>query len=175
MESVYSQWKLHTDFYVGNLLFQREKKKKKSNCQQVGKKKVNLCKNQQQKYYLSCVFFGYVYLSIRISFITLDINSVITLHRGSTYQGNSNFLQRLRHTGCHAILVNISCWLKTQGQMSIFTLCLWRTMNLKSFWYKTFSSSKTSSKLFSEIEIVMQLFLLLLYFVLYSMLAMLLW
>lgn len=173
MESVYSQWKLHTDFCVANLLFQR--KKKKSNCQQV-EKKVNLCKNQQQKYYLSCVFFGYVYLSIRISFITLDINSVITLHRGSTYQGNSNFLQRLKHTGCHAILVNILCWLKTQGQMSIFTLCLWRTMNLKSFWYKTFSSSKASSKLFPEIEIVMQLlFVYLLYFVLYSMFSVLLW
>lgn len=100
-----------------------------------------------------------MYLSIRISFITLDINSVITLHRGSTYQGNSNFLQSLKHTGCHAILVNILCWLKTQGQMSIFTLCLWRTVNLKSFWYKTFSSSsKVSSKLSPEIENVIQLF-----------------
>lgn len=99
-----------------------------------------------------------MYLSIRISFITLDINSVITLHRGSTYQGNSNFLQSLKHTGCHAILVNILCWLKTQGQMSIFTLCLWRTVNLKSFCYKTFSSSAVSSKLSQEIENVIQLF-----------------
>jgi len=46
-------------------------------------------------------------------------------------------------------------------------------MNLKCFWYKTFSGSTVSSKLSLEIEIVMQLFYFV--FILYLMLGILLW